>query len=412
MLRLYTILIIITGVVLRIIALFNKKIRLFVLGRKTVFETLSGAIGKTDKVIWMHAASLGEFEQGLPVIKKLKKEKPDHKILVTFFSPSGYEVKKHSPEADCIVYLPLDTRKNARKFLELAHPELALFIKYEFWPNYLNALQKRNTPVFLVSGVFRKEHIFFKSYGGFMRKQLNCFTHFFVQEEHSQKLLHTIGLSNVTLSGDTRFDRVSETLQSDNTLPFIEAFLGDKPCVVIGSSWPEDEALFVPFINQHKGDTKFIIAPHLVKTASVAALKKKITRKSLLFSEKEGKSLPDYDVLIINTIGLLTKIYRYATCAYVGGGMGTRGLHNILEAVVFGIPVIIGKNYTKFNEAVTLIALGGVVSVKDEEELTLAFHRFIWDNDSRMQAGAVNAAYIREQRGSTEKIAAHILSLL
>ncbi len=409
MLVFYTILITIAGFVLRGVALFNKKIRLFVSGRADVLNLLSEHINTKDKIIWIHAASLGEFEQGLPVIQYLKKERPGHKILVTFFSPSGYEVKKNSDEADIITYLPLDTKKNAQKFLEHTNPEIAVFVKYEFWPNYLNELKKRNIPTFLISGVFRKEQVFFKFYGGFMRKRLRIFEHFFVQEEHSKTLLNTIGITNVTVSGDTRFDRVSATLKRDNSLPFIEDFLQGSPCIVIGSSWPEDEALFLPFINQYRGNAKFIIAPHLVHPSSVMKLKNNITKKTILFSEKENKKIHDHEVLIVDTIGLLARIYNYATLAYVGGGMGKKGLHNILEAVVFGIPVVIGKNYKKFHEAIALVNLGGVVSVKNEEELEAVFHRFIENKNEQTAAGNRNAHYIEEQRGATEKTARHII---
>ncbi|MCB0376598.1 MAG: 3-deoxy-D-manno-octulosonic acid transferase, partial [Sinomicrobium sp.] len=263
---------------------------------------------------------------------------------------------------------------------------------------------------FLISGVFRREHIFFKPYGGFMRKQLGVFRHFFVQDEDSAALLNGLGLTCVTVSGDTRFDRVSETLKGDTALPFMDAFAGNKPCVVIGSSWPEDEALFVPFINGYRGAAKFVIAPHLVAAASVERLRRKLTRKTLLFSERAGENLPEYDVLIADTIGLLAKLYSYAAFAYVGGGMGTKGLHNILEAAVFGIPVVVGKRYKKFNEAMALAALGGVVPVKDEASLRLVFNRFLDDESSRIQAGVVNAGYMAEQCGATEKIVRFLLS--
>lgn len=382
---------------------------MFVAGRKRIFETLSQQIRDRDKVIWMHAASLGEFEQGLPILQRLKREKPDCKTLVTFFSPSGYEVKKNSDQADMITYLPLDTGKNARKFLTLVHPEFALFVKYEFWPNYLTELKKQNIPAFLISGVFREAHIFFKPYGGFMRKQLAAFEHFFVQEETSKTLLNGIGFYNVTVSGDTRFDRVSKTLEQDIRLPFIETFLRGKPCVVTGSSWPEDEALLVPFINSYKGNAKFIIAPHLVKASVIARLKRTLTKTTVLFSERDTEKLADQEVLIVDTVGMLSRIYRYAIVAYVGGGMGKKGLHNILEAAVFGIPVMIGKNYKKFNEAETLVALGGVVPVKSEEELALALRRFLSDETERLKRGAINAGYIRKQRGATKIIVNYLL---
>ena len=412
MLAFYTILMTIAGFLLKGIAPFHKKIRLFVSGRAHVFSLLSEKIRPEDNIIWIHAASLGEFEQGLPVIQQLKSDRPEYRILVTFFSPSGYEVKKNSNAADIMGYLPLDTKKNAEKFLQLAHPEIAVFIKYEFWPNYLEALKKRNIPVFLASGVFRKAQVFFKFYGGFMRKRLGVFEHFFVQDEPSKVLLNTAGFQNVTVSGDTRFDRVSAILKRLNSVPEVEAFLQNELCIVVGSSWPEDEALFVPFINTCGSGIKFIIAPHNVSASSVMQLKKKITRKTVLFSERATKKLTDHVVMIVDTIGLLTKIYSYAAIAYVGGGVGTRGLHNILEPAVFGIPVVIGKNFEKFNEARALVALGGVISVADEKALATEFHRFLHDVHYRATAGTKNAAYVREQRGATEHIVAYLLRWL
>ncbi|MEM9685485.1 MAG: glycosyltransferase N-terminal domain-containing protein [Bacteroidota bacterium] len=405
----YNLLLGIARLVLPLVALFHKKIRLFVNGRKYVFKVLDNAILNTDKVLWIHTASLGEFEQGLPVLYALRKEKPEHKILVTFFSPSGYEVKKNSSVADVMTYLPLDTKSNVRKFLDAVHPEFVVFVKYEFWPNYLTELKRRSIPTFLVSGIFRETQAFFKPYGGFMRKRLAGFTHFFVQEAHSKALLNSMGLTNVTVSGDTRFDRVSELPEQENSLRYIEEFLQDSPCVVVGSSWPEDAAIYLPFINGYKGHVKFIIAPHLIDPSSVAQLERSIIRKTVLFSERAGKTLSQYDVFLIDTIGLLTKIYSYATLAYVGGGMGTKGLHNVLEPAVFGIPVVIGKQFKKFNEARELVALGGVVSVKNSEELALAFQHFLTDKGNREKAGYINTGYIRKKSGATATTVAYLL---
>ncbi|RZJ58171.1 MAG: 3-deoxy-D-manno-octulosonic acid transferase, partial [Flavobacterium sp.] len=326
---LYNLLTIFVGPLLKIVAFFSPKIKLFTEGRTTVFDTLSQNIAPTDKTIWFHSASLGEYEQGLPIMEKMREVYPQHKIVLTFFSPSGYEIRKNTNAADVVVYLPLDTQSNAVKFLDLVHPEMAFFIKYEFWPNYLRELKKRDVKTYLISGLFRKKQVFFKWYGGFYRDALKTFSHFFVQDEGSKVLLHTIGYSNVTISGDTRYDRVSQILERDNNLPFIEEFIAGKTVIVFGSSWPKDEALFIDFINDSAG-LKFIIAPHNIKPEQITALKNSIRKSVILFSEKEGKNLDGYDVFIIDTIGILGKIYSYADVAYVGGGFGTSGLHNIL----------------------------------------------------------------------------------
>lgn len=380
---------------IKIIALFNHKLGLFVKGRKRVFQTLANHINPTDKVIWFHTASLGEFEQGLPVLEALKEKYPTHKFVLTFFSPSGYEVKKDSGVADIITYLPLDTKANAKKFLKLVHPELVVFVKYEFWPNYLAALKKQDIHTISISTIFRKSQVFFKSYGGWMRKSLCAFHHIFVQDETSQQLLHSIKYTDVTISGDTRFDRVLEILDRDNSLSFIEQFKNDTTTVVIGSSWQEDEAIFVPFINASTENCKFIIAPHNIKPPEIQKLKNSINKSTILFSEREQhQDLSQFEVFIVNTIGILTKVYSYADIAYVGGGMGTTGLHNTLEPAVFGIPVVVGKNYTGFKEAEDLVQLGGIISVNSKANFQELMLRFITDEDYATKIGAINHSYV------------------
>ncbi|MDP2161308.1 MAG: glycosyltransferase N-terminal domain-containing protein, partial [Flavobacterium sp.] len=312
MLSIYSLLVSIAGFFLKILAYFNPKMKLFVDGRSTVFETLSKKISNHDKTIWFHAASLGEYEQGLPLMEKIKIQFPDHKIVLTFFSPSGFEVRKNNTIADVTVYLPLDTKENAKQFIELLHPELVFFIKYEFWPNYLNELKTRNIKTYLISGIFRENQAFFKWYGGFYRNALKTFDHFFVQNEKSKKLVQQLGFQNVSVSGDTRFDRVVSILERDNRLDFIEKFKNNTLTIVIGSSWPKDEELLINFINQSTENIKFIIAPHNIKSDQILELQKSITKKSILFSEKESKNVGEYDIFIINTIGILTKIYSYA----------------------------------------------------------------------------------------------------
>ena len=401
---LYTLAIRFVACMLPLLAVFNRKIRLFYKGRRESFRILQTQIGADDQVIWLHAASLGEYEQGLPILKRLRELYPEKKLVVTFFSPSGYEAKKHSKEADVILYLPLDLPRRVNRFLYLLHPQMAIFVKYEFWPNYLLALKDRGIPTYLVSGVFRKDQLFFKKRSWGMRSVLPCFTHFFVQNESAKLLLQSIGITNITVSGDTRFDRVMEILSRDNKLPFVERFLSGAPCMVFGSSWREDEQVYIPFLNTYKGNMKFIIAPHEVHDKEkIHALRDSLRKHVAILSEVEGKDLSPYEVLIVDKIGLLTKIYSYAAIAYVGGGMGNKGLHNILEPAVFSIPVVIGKNYDKFNEAKELIRREGVFSIKNTEEFTQIATFLFTDVIQRKKAGILNYNYIVSNTGATEK---------
>ena len=380
MLFIYSIIVSIAGLLLQIIALFVPKINLFVAGRKEVFPTLKAKIKPTDQTIWFHAASLGEYEQGLPVIESIKEKYPTHKIIISFFSPSGYEVRKNNTLADATVYLPLDSKKNVSRFIQLVHPEIVFFIKYEFWPNYLNELKSQNIPTYLISGIFREKQAFFKWYGGFYRKALDAFTYFFVQNENSLQLLHQLGKENAIVSGDTRFDRVASILERDNTLDFIAEFKNGTTTIVAGSTWPKDEELLIEFINSNSTDTKYIIAPHNIKQDQIQQLKNNCTKKVILYSEKEGKELKDYDVFIIDTIGILTKIYSYADIAYVGGGFGNPGIHNILEPATFGIPIVIGPNYSHFAEAIELVQIGGCISVNNPENFQAILNELISDS--------------------------------
>ena len=404
MLFLYNLVISIAGFFLKIVALFSPKIKLFVEGRKNVFSILQEKIKPSDKTIWFHSASLGEYEQGLPVIEKIKEKYPNHKIIVTFFSPSGYEVRKNNTVADVTVYLPLDTKSNAKKFLKLVHPELAFFIKYEFWLNYLKELETSKTPTYLISGIFRDNQMFFKWYGGFYRKALKAFTYFFVQNESSKEKIEAIGFHNVIVSGDTRFDRVNAILGRDNTLDFIENFKNDSPTIVIGSSWPKDEALLAEYINQAPEHVKFIIAPHNIKPDQITSLKSQITKSTVLFSEKRDLDLSGYNVFIIDTIGLLTKIYSYGTIAYVGGGFGNPGIHNILEPATFGIPIVIGPNYSNFAEAVQLVALEGCITISNSKELKETLDRLLNDTNFFEEKSSICRSYIQDNKGATNTI--------
>lgn len=411
----YNFILLFASQLLKILALFSPKLNLFVQGRKSVFEILKNNIQEFDKTIWFHAASLGEYEQGLPVIEKVKQQYPNHKIIITFFSPSGYEVRKNNTVADVTVYLPLDTISNAKQFLKVVHPEMVFFIKYEFWPNYLKELRNQNIKTYLISGVFRKNQAFFKCYGGFYRKALKTFTYFFVQNETSKKLLQSIGFENVKISGDTRFDRVVAILEKDNTIDFIEQFKNNQTTIVIGSSWPKDEELLVNFINQAADNVKFIIAPHNINHNQILNLKSQISKKTVLFSEKEEMlkqvqqdKLEDFQVFIIDTIGILSKIYSYADIAYVGGGFGNPGVHNLLEPATFGISIVIGPNYSHFAEAIALVGLKGCVSIKNQSELNDALNLLLQNEQERLEKGNICSTFVQMNKGATEHILSNI----
>ena len=409
MLFLYNIITLLANQLLKLVALFSPKMKLFMDGRKSVFQTLADKIKPSDKTIWFHAASLGEYEQGLPVIEAIKEQFPTHKIVVTFFSPSGYEVRKNNTVADVTVYLPLDTISNAKQFISLVHPEMAFFIKYEYWPNYLNELKKQQIKTYLISGILRENQAFFKWYGGFYRNALKTFDYFFVQNESSKNLLQSIGFNNVKVSGDTRFDRVVSILERDNSLDFIEQFKDNKTTIVIGSSWPKDESLLVNYINQSSDDVKFIIAPHNIKQEQIQELKNAVSKKTILFSEKDNVDLSNSNVFIIDTIGILTKIYSYASIAYVGGGFGNPGVHNILEPATFGVPVVIGPNYSHFAEATALVNMDGCISIQNQTQLNEAFDLLLQNEDERLEKGHICSTFVQMNKGATQTIMHHIL---
>lgn len=414
MLFIYNLVVLFAAQILKLLALFSPKMKLFVEGRKAVFQILKKKIHPEDKVFWFHAASLGEYEQGLPVIEKVKAQFPHHKIVITFFSPSGYEVRKNNTVADVTVYLPLDTKANAKQFLNLVHPEKVFFIKYEFWPNYLNELKQRTISTYLISGIFREKQVFFKWYGGFYRKALQTFDYFFVQNEKSKTLLQSIGFTNVRVSGDTRFDRVVAILEKDNSLDFIEQFKNNQTTIVIGSSWPKDEELLVNFINQSADNVKFIIAPHNIKDEQINSLYKQIKKTKFKYSNYEIETLrkpklENYQVFIIDTIGILTKIYSYADIAYVGGGFGNPGVHNILEPATFGIPIVIGSNYSHFAEATALVGLEGCISIKNQSELNEAFNLLLQNEDERYEKGHICSTFVQMNKGATDRILKSVL---
>ncbi len=408
MFLLYNLVIHLSAGVVKLLALFNPKMALFVNGRKDVFATLKQSISAQNKIIWFHAASLGEYEQGLPVMEMVKQKYPNHKIVLTFFSPSGYEVRKNNSIADVTVYLPLDTASNAKQFMEFVHPDLVFIIKYEYWPNYLKELRKRKITTYLISGIFRENQVFFKWYGGFYREALKTFEHFFVQNEKSKKLLESLNYKNVTVSGDTRFDRVVGILERDNSLEFVENFKADSQLIVVGSSWPKDEENLLDFINNAPASAKFIIAPHNIKEDQILAFAERIQIPTILYSKMGTAELSNFKVLIVDTIGLLTKIYSYADIAYVGGGFGNPGIHNILEPATFGIPIVIGPNYSHFAEAVEIIEIDAAISIKDATELHKTLNELLNNLELQKTLGNKAFQYVQKNNGATETISKYL----
>ena len=389
--------------VLVFLGLFSNKIRLFVSGRKEVFAHLkSQEVNKGDWV-WFHVASLGEFEQARPLILKYKQAFPQHKILLTFFSPSGYEIQKKFNKVDCICYLPLDTIKNVNRFLDLCNPNLAIFVKYEFWLNYFYGLSKRKIPVYSVSSIFRPNQLFFRSYGKAYRNILYGVEHFFVQNDESKKLLNSIGIDRVSISGDTRMDRVHDLTQNHEELEIIEKFLKQQECFVAGSTWPEDYELMDHFLNR-PSSLKIIIAPHDVSKKSIENLEKRIALPYSKWSNFDEESDADKKVLILDTIGQLAKINRHSNFAYVGGGMRKGGLHNTLEPAAYGIPVIIGKYFSKFQEAVILEKKGGISSVQSPSEFEKITNALMTDKKLGEQMGNINREYVLLGRGASQQI--------
>jgi 3-deoxy-D-manno-octulosonic-acid transferase len=401
-----------TEILLPVIAVFNPKIRLFVNGRKQTFDKLQKAIQPTDKTVWIHCASLGEFEQGRPIIEKIKAVYPHYKVIVSFFSPSGYEIQKNYALADAVVYLPLDTTTKAKRFVALAHPTLAIFVKYEFWPNLLAVLRHKNIKTILVSGIFRKEQYFFKKNKRWFKNSLQTFTRFFVQNEDSVTLLKSIGFSNVTENGDTRFDRVLEILKNKKELPLLNQFTKGHHILVAGSTWAKDESLLVKYINSNaRDDEKFIFAPHNIKPDDIEQLKKSLTKKTLLYSQANAQNINNVQVLIIDSIGILTQVYAYADVAYVGGGFGV-GIHNILEPATYGVPILIGPNYQKFQEANDLILHKGCFEIDNDQQLKKLLQKLKTNTEFRTNSGQIAFDYIKKNSGATKKIVEYVTKVL
>lgn len=401
-------------------SLFNKKIKKMWRGEREAVDLLKEKVDPTAKYVWFHAASLGEFEQGRPLIEQLRATHPEYKILLTFFSPSGYEVRKNYEGADIVCYLPLDTIRNARRFLRAVHPVMAFFIKYEFWYNYLHILRHRGVPVYSVSSIFRPGQVFFKWYGRNYAKVLHCITHFFVQNEVSLQLLKGIGIDEATVVGDTRFDRVLQIKEQAKKLPIVEAFKGIngkgdackgalsengcKGCKVFvaGSSWQPDEDIFIRFFNDHP-DWKLIIAPHVIGEDHLAYILDKLQMKAVRYTQATEQSAAEARCLIIDCFGLLSTIYRYGEIAYVGGGFGV-GIHNVPEAAVWGVPVLFGPNNKRFLEAQDLLACKGSFEVTDYDSFNTIISRLISDNKFRHQCGEASANYVKSRSGATDII--------
>ena len=392
------------SLLIRLSSLFNEKAKLFVKGRKNWKQNLSSKIDVNSKYIWFHCSSLGEFEQGRPVIEELKLQRPEYKILLTFFSPSGYEIRKNYPLADVVVYLPLDTKRNAQTFLEIVKPEKAFFVKYEFWYFFISELKRRNIPLYIVSAIFRENQQFFKNtpWGLWYRKILFKVEHLFVQNEKSGELLKSARLSNFTVTGDTRFDRVAAIARESKKLPIVEKFKGNSLLIVAGSTWKPDEELLAAFINQSV-DIKFIIAAHEVSVANINRIHQLLKKPAISFSKVSETEIDKFDVLIIDSVGLLSSLYRYGDVAYIGGGFGV-GIHNILEAATFGLPVIFGPNYKKFKEAVDLILERGAFSISNTAELRQTLNTLIEDKNERGKASEICSDYVAKNVGSTKHI--------
>ena len=391
----------------RIASLFHRKARLMIKGHQKTFPILEAQIQPNHRYIWFHAASLGEFEQGRPLIEKIRKDKPEYKILLTFFSPSGYEIRKDYPGADIVCYLPFDFKRNVKKFLDLANPEMAIFIKYEFWMNYLTLLKKRDIPIYIISAIFRPNQIFFRWYGIKYRDVLDNYNWFFVQDQNSMDLLKKLNHSNVSISGDTRFDRVEEIFRKRKEIPIIPKFLNQADThnnfvLVAGSTWEKDEEIIISYFNQHP-EIKLIIAPHEIKESRIKEIKAKLTRSYVLYSEATEKNIESVDCLIMDCFGLLSSTYRYGQIAYVGGGFGV-GIHNILEAAVYGIPVLFGPNYKRFKEAKELIAANGAFSIRTEEEFTNHVNNFLSYPTLLEEDGKSAKNYVINNLGATQKI--------
>ena len=385
---------------IKLASLWNPKAKLLNEGRKDIFNRMRRAITPGERIVWVHVASLGEFEQGRPIIEKIRSEKPEYKILVTFFSPSGYEIRKNYAGADYIFYLPADTPENARTFLDIIRPEIAVFVKYEFWLNLLSELRHRHIRTYIVSAIFRRNSIFFRPWGWAWRKALTTFETLFVQDESSKALLAELGLNNVEVAGDTRFDRVAEIAKQSKQIALIEQFKGDKPLFIAGSTWGPDEEILQQLINENP-DIKFVIAPHEFEQERMTAIIAATNGGAVRYTCAEEQTVANNRVLILDTMGMLSSAYRYASWAYIGGGFGV-GIHNTLEAATFGLPIAFGPKYEKFKEARDMVALGAAKSISSFEELKAWFEPLRDDKEHLAAASRIAKSYTEQNQGATE----------
>ena len=401
---LYNLSIFLYSTLIRLAAPFNIKASQINAGRSKVFDELKARIKHDRPIIWIHCASLGEFEQGRPVIEAIRKQRPDYQIFLTFFSPSGYEIRKNYELADYILYLPADTKQNAERLLELVNPDLVFFVKYEFWYHYITELKKRNIPVYLFSAIFRENQLFFKNspWGKWYRKMLFSFEHFFVQDDQSVSLLGGLGLKNVTKAGDTRFDRVAEIARNGKVIPMIEQFKGNSQLVVAGSTWKPDEDLLVQYIETHP-EIKFIIAPHETKRGNIERLINRLKTPVICYTEVSEETVMNSQVMIVDTIGILSSIYKYADLAYIGGGFGV-GIHNTLEAAIFGMPILFGPNYQKFHEATSMVALGVAFPIADFQSLETILNELLTDQNTRNRISEKCIDFTKQNLGATQII--------
>ena len=389
--------------IIRLVGLRYEKARLWSEGRRNLFSRMREKIDPRERIIWLHVASLGEFEQGRPLIEALRESHPEYKILLTFFSPSGYEIRKNYAGADYIFYLPIDTRKQVRQFLDIAHPEVVIFVKYEFWLNFLTELRRRRIRTFVVSAIFRRNSVFFRFYGGLWRKALKTFEVLFVQNEESKSLLAELGYPNVVVAGDTRFDRVAKIAREAKQVPMIERFKGDKQLFIAGSTWGPDEELLLPLMNDNP-ELKFVIAPHEMDEGRIERLMRETRGGAVRYTQCDDKtSFEGKQLLILDTVGLLASVYGYASWGYIGGGFGV-GIHNTLEAATFGLPIAFGPKYEKFKEARDLVAIGAARSITTYEELKAWFAPLRDDEKHLTKSSRLARDYTLSHQGATETI--------
>ena len=403
MMLIYNICIALYARLVGLVGLWNQKARLWSKGRKGIFEKMQQSIKPTDKIVWIHVASLGEFEQGRPIIEQMRKQNLDYKILVTFFSPSGYEIRKNYNGADYIFYLPADTPRNVKRFLDIVNPEIAIFVKYEFWLNYLYELKRRKVRTFVISAIFRKNSTFFKWYGAKWRQALESFEQMFVQNEESKTLLHSIGFDNVIVAGDTRFDRVAELAQAVKPIGLVERFKQDNRLFVAGSTWGPDEDILQELINDNP-DIKFVVAPHEMEEGRIQKIISATKAGAVRYTHcDENTDFSNTQVLILDTIGILSSVYSYATWSYIGGGFGV-GIHNTLEAATFALPIAFGPNYLKFKEACDMVALGAATKVESTEDLKAWFEPLRDDAEHLKRVSATAKSYTLQNQGATKMI--------